>query len=87
MKSRKYLNWVKSLDCCLCGAPADDPHHLIGVGNMGGMGMKAPDETAIGMCRGCHGMMHGTPELWPDQWEYIVRTIVKAFKEEIIKVA
>jgi hypothetical protein len=87
MKSRKYLNWVKSLDCCLCGAPADDPHHLIGVGNMGGMGMKAPDITAIPVCRGCHNSIHAKPELWPDQWEYIVRTLAMAFKDGIIKVA
>jgi hypothetical protein len=60
---------------------------LIGIGNLGGMGMKAPDETAIPLCRRCHGVMHVSPELWPDQWEEIVRTIVKAFKDGIIKVA
>jgi hypothetical protein len=85
MKYRAYLNWVKSLDCCYCGAPADDAHHIIGVGNFSGMGMKAPDYLSVPVCRGCHGNLHGNPELWPSQWENIVRTLHSAFLQGRIK--
>jgi hypothetical protein len=79
--SRKYLNWVKELDCCMCGAPADDPHHVKGIGNFSGMGMKAPDYLSMPLCRGCHNQIHNDPDLWANQWEWIVRTLHRAFKE------
>jgi len=83
-RSAKYLAWVKTLPCCSCGAPADDAHHLIGVGNMGGMGMKAPDSMTMPVCRACHGDIHRLPILQSDQWEWIARTLAKAFDEGIL---
>ena len=85
-RSKKYLDFVRSLPCAMCGRPADDPHHLIGVGGMGGTGTTAPDWTAIPLCRGDHGMMHSNPELWPDQWEHIARTLGKAIDAGVLDV-
>lgn len=84
-RSKKYLKWVKEQDCCNCQAPADDAHHLIGVGNMGGMGTKAPDDTAVPLCRGCHTAVHNKPELWPYQWEWIARTLLRARDEGVLR--
>ncbi len=82
-RSAKYLKWVKSLPCCICGSPADDAHHLIGVG-LGGMGMTAPDSMAIPVCRGHHREIHAEPELWGSQWQYVARTLARAFDEGIL---
>ena len=82
-RSKKYTDWVKTLDCCLCGAPADDPHHIIGIGGFGGTGTKAPDYMTMPACRGCHGRFPQEPELWPSQWEHIVRTLHRAIQEGV----
>lgn len=83
-RSKKYLVWVKQLPCAICGAPADDAHHIIGIGNMGGTGTKAPDNMSFPLCRWCHGVYHRDSSLWPKQWEYICRTIDLALSEGIL---
>lgn len=58
-RSRKYLTWVADLNCCVCGMPADDPHHEQREGH-GGMGTTPGDERALPMCRRCHDIrQHG----------------------------
>lgn len=84
-RSRKYLDWVKKQPCVMCGAPADDPHHLIGVGHMGGGGMTAPDSMAMPACRLHHDEIHRTPELWSQQWEWVARTLNKALEEGVLE--
>lgn len=59
----KYLQWVKSRPCCVCGATSDDAHHLIGHGQ-GGMGTKAHDLFTIPLCRVHHGELHKDPNEW-----------------------
>jgi hypothetical protein len=76
-RSKKYLAWVKTLPCCICGAPADDAHHIIGVGHYGGMGTKAPDSLTMPVCRGHHGEIHRDPNLWPDQFQWVMETLQK----------
>jgi len=85
-RSPKYIRYVKSLVCVYCGAPADDPHHGIGL-KLGGMGLTAPDWAAIPVCRGCHSKLHITPELWPGQWEHIARTIAGAIDLGILTIS
>lgn len=49
---RPYLDWLKTLPCDTCGAPApSDPSH---VNSVKGMGTKSPDPLAIPECRSCH---------------------------------
>ena len=83
-RDKKYTDWVKSLDCCVCGAPADDAHHIIGVGNFGGMGTKAPDMMTMPMCRGHHNDIHTNPDIWGQQWEWAARTLAMAFAEGVL---
>ncbi len=80
-RNKKYLKWVKTLPCCICHTPADDSHHVIGIGHLSGMGMKAPDNYAMPLCRGCHTDMHNKPAMWPPQWEYIARVQAQWIQE------
>ena len=77
-KSRKYLDFVKSLPCANCHSIADEAHHIIGVGGLSGMGLTAPDWATMPLCRPCHSLIHTTPELWPLQWEWVARTMAQA---------
>lgn len=86
-RNRNYLDWVKEQPCVLCGAPADDPHHLKGIGHMSGAGLTAPDWAVIPVCRGCHNRFHDEPALWGTQWEYIARTLGRAIEDGVLIVA
>ena len=86
MPMKKYLQWIREQDCMMCGTTPCDPHHIKGRGNFSGVGMKAPDLLVMPLCRRCHGDMHSNPSLWEDQWEYIVRTLLRASQEGIINV-
>ena len=83
-RNAKYLTWVRALPCSICGGEAGQAHHLIGLGGMSGMGLKAPDWATLSVCGVCHGDIHTKPELWPSQWEYIARTLGKAIEEGIL---
>ncbi|KDF18370.1 DUF968 domain-containing protein [Citrobacter europaeus] len=61
-----YTDWVKMQACCGCGAPGDDPHHLVGHG-FGGTGMKAGDFHVMPMCRICHRELHDNVAIWESQ--------------------
>ena len=80
-RSKKYLKNIKKQRCVMCFSPSDDPHHAIGLG-LGGMGTKAPDSSAMPMCRGCHTKIHNNPELWPKQWEWMWSTILKEISSD-----
>ena len=79
-KSPKYLQWIREQPCYKCGKESE-PHHIIGVGSMSGMGIKAPDWAVMPLCHQCHAEIHATPDLWDEQWEMIVRTIGRAISE------
>ena len=82
VRSREYLDHVKGLDCCNCGAPADDPHHIVGVGE-GGMGTKACDLLTMPLCRGCHTQMHDSSELKGYQWQWVAKTLQATLKKAL----
>lgn len=63
IEDRAYMDWVKSLRCCSCHAPADDPHHPAGLG-FKGMGTKVPDYWVIPLCRNCHDALHHDVAGW-----------------------
>jgi len=83
--SEKYLAWIRKQPCIICGIPGAEPHHLKGAGGMSGTGMKAPDWATMPLCHPCHRMMHEVPAVWPDQWEYIARTLGRAINEGQLK--
>lgn len=73
-RSSAYLRFVRSLPCCICGTEADvQAHHLIGTGNMHGMGIKAPDWATMPLCPRDHHRMHHEPDLWAEQFAHIAR--------------
>lgn len=81
VRNKKYTDWVKTLDCCLTGAPADDPHHIIGVGDGG---MKACDLFTMPLTREAHTRMHDDLELRLDQWEYVAKTLQEAVRQGVL---
>ncbi len=83
-RSRTYLDWVKTLPCVMCGAPADDPHHIKGVGQLSGAGLTAPDWAVVPVCRTHHDEIHLKPDLWPLQWEWAALTLGKAIDEGVL---
>ena len=83
-RNKKYLKWIDGLDCCLCGAPADTHHHIIGIGD-GGTGTKACDLLAMPVCNACHipkfHRLDTYPELRDEQWKYVSKTLQRAIKD------
>jgi len=81
-RSKAYRDFVKSLPCCGCGCPADDPHHIIDAGLGGTMGGNASDIHVLPMCRQCHTLLHKDVQEWElnhgDQCWHIIRTQIKA---------
>jgi hypothetical protein len=87
-QNKNYLSWVSSLQCCGCGAPADEAHHLISAGLGGGMGTKASDLLTMPVCRRCHDELHRDTKAWEatnnSQYMHICMTILEAVEEGVI---
>ncbi len=63
-RSRKFLDFVRSLECFCCGAPPpSEASHYGGKGKSGGMGLKADDLFTAPMCRACHQHWHDSGRL------------------------
>jgi len=55
----RYLAWLRTLPCVCCGGPGGVAHHQHGEkGTMKGMGLRAPDSTAVPLCERCHNGWH-----------------------------
>jgi len=84
IEDRKYLDWVKTLPCCSCDRPADDPHHVHGRG-FKGMGTKVPDYFTIPLCRNCHDALHHDVDGWEDvngpQMKHVNLTLLRGILE------
>ena len=76
-RSPLYLEHVRKLPCCICGATAE-PHHF-----GGGMGLKGTDLYAIPLCHSHHMEIHliGTftfqKKYNMDRWQVIAETLAK----------
>lgn len=53
-RDNKYLAFIRTLPCCVCGTTPCDAHHV----DTGGMGTKASDYCSIPLCRLQHGECH-----------------------------
>ena len=83
-RSPRYLAWVRTLPCCVCGRPADSAHHLIGIWGMSGMGLKSPDSMVMPVCDGpggCHAEIHSQAELRNRQPGFLRDTISRGVRE------
>jgi len=80
-RSKKYMDWVKTLPCCYCLTNGSDPHHVTGLGS--GMGTKNSDATCIPLCRKCHTLLHsGNLEI--NEYYYLAKTIQLATDKEVL---
>jgi hypothetical protein len=74
-----YLDYVRSLPCGLCEAPApSQAHHAIDVGIYPGMGRKACDALSMPLCAGCHRSVHEGKARAIDQLAMVARTLDRA---------
>lgn len=80
--NRKYLDWVKTLPCVVCAAPADDAHHIKGAG-LGGMARKPPDWAVMPVTRGCHQLIHRGAHQ-DRQWGWVYYTLARARADGIL---
>jgi hypothetical protein len=83
-RSDEYLAWVRTLPCVISGQPADEAHHIIGVGGYSGVGLTAPDWAAMPVTREAHREIHMNPELWPEQWRWIAQTLGAAVQAGVL---
>ena len=84
-RSAKYMKYVRSLDCYYHpGRKSGPPHHIKGVGHMSGVSLTAPDWTAMPLCPECHDEIQRNPDMWPEQWEIIARTLGKAVEDGVL---
>ena len=82
IRNERYLRWVKSLPSCISGLPADDPHHIIGMGR-GKMGGKDCDLFTMPVTRLEHQLIHNSPKDY-EQWKYVAMTLRQAVKEGVL---
>lgn len=57
--SKKYLNYIHSLPCLICGKPSESAHQRLLGG--GGTGKKPPDTHAVPLCVEHHREEHKEP--------------------------
>jgi hypothetical protein len=68
VKDETHLAFIRTLRCCVCGAPCPDPAHiraaavLYGKRETGG-GEKASDKWTVPLCRPHHDEQHSNDEL------------------------
>ena len=68
-RSEKYKAYIRTLDCCVTGAPAECAHHVIGVGLGGVMGSKVDDSLVIPLTSEIHHELHATSvKEWEDKY-------------------
>lgn len=92
-RSRKWLDWVKTLPSCISGRPADDPHHIKGHSHITGSGgsIKGDDLFVIPLTRDEHTAFdHLGPKTWEErhgsQLEHWARVVRLAVRQGILKV-
>lgn len=63
IEDAEHLKWIRTLRCCICGAPNPDPAHIRsssavhGKGETGGQ-QKASDKWTTPLCRSHHDEQH-----------------------------
>ena len=69
-RNKKYLQWVASHPCLVCGRTPCAPHHESITGR--GIGLKPPDTETVPLCVGCHQARHdlGRLTFWDRKLAY-----------------
>lgn len=53
-RDKKYLKYIRTMPCSICGSNKSEPHHIFG--SYGSI--KTSDYTAIPLCREHHNIEH-----------------------------
>ncbi len=89
----KYIDWVRTQDCCNCLETApSQAHHLSGEFHLSGVGRKSPDWAAMPLCHRCHRAFHDADKrLWEnrearynDQRFWLLSTLIKAIEGGVV---
>ena len=66
-RNPRYLAWIRTQPCLVCGRSPSDPHHLR-FAQPRAIGLKVSDEFTVPLCRGHHRQLHqaGDEVAW---WE------------------
>lgn len=62
-RDEKHLRWMRTLRCCICGAPNPDPAHIRAASQIHGKrqtggGEKPSDKFTVPLCRTHHDEQH-----------------------------
>ena len=82
-RDKKYLDFIRSKPCCICGRPAE-PHHE---DSKKGVGIKGSDYCTLPLCRECHTERHsqGVISFWEGKYFINVnRRIIDYLSEYIL---
>ena len=87
VKSKRYLDYVRSLPCVITGKDYVHAHHLIGHGE-GGMGLKSSDLLAFPLCPELHDELHrqgwkAWEEVHGSQWRFVAKTLHDAMEQKL----
>lgn len=83
--SKGYESWVRSQPCMLCDTPNAELHHIKGIGNFSGVGMKCSSILTMPACKGCHRLLHEHPELYGHQQTiWILQIINRALEDGVL---
>jgi len=84
MKSKKHLQAVSELPCCVCGIEGVQVHHIRGAG-LTGASQRASDMFTIPLCAACHTGYHARPAFWQMQnglqVDFLAKTLHKLLYE------
>jgi hypothetical protein len=75
VEDKAHLKWIKTLRCCICGAPDPDPAHIrsanaiYGKRETGGA-EKASDKWAVPLCRREHDEQHAFCDARKDEYDW-----------------
>ena len=69
-RSKKYLAFVRTLPCVVCGNPETQPHHVVGHGRSA-MGTKCSDYETFPLCANHHTGAHGIHTFGYAEWESV----------------
>ncbi len=88
VRSKKYLDFVRSLPCCYSGKTDDiQAHHIISSGLGGVMGSKVSDIFTIPLHAVYHAKLHSFPQsMQIDQNLECLKVIDKALREGVISI-
>src|SRR5260370_4213609 len=91
-RSSRYLAWIRTLECTICGLPPSEykrieAAHTKLLGS-GGTGLKSSDYSCVPLCTNCHTMRphayhkYGTEAEWAAFWRIKLDEVVAGLNRQ-----